>query len=71
MKEEMDGELFISRQSQHFPSIDKLFKVLFPVFTVNWCVNIYVSFHGKGITLRNESTNFFYKPIVFGIVTIF
>ena len=59
MKEKMDGELFLSRQSQHFPSIDKMFKVLLPVFTVNWCVNNYVSLHGKGISLRNESTKFF------------
>ena len=36
MKEEMDGEVFISRQSRHFSFLDKMIKVLFPICTLNW-----------------------------------
>ena len=55
-KEEMDGEVFISRQSWHFPFINNMIKVLFPTFTVIWRVNNYVSRQGKCINTRNEST---------------
>ena len=53
MKEEMDGEVFISRQSRHFSFIDSIFKVLFRICTLNWRVNNYVSCQGKGINRRN------------------
>ena len=56
MKEEMDGEVFISRQSWHFSFIDNMIKVLFPIFTLIWRVNNYVSRQGKGINRRNKST---------------
>ena len=49
MKEEMDREVFISRQSRHFSFIEYMNKVLFPIFTLNWRV-------GKGMKRRNEST---------------
>ena len=45
MKEEMDGEVLISRQSRHFPFVDNMIRVLFPICTLNWHVNIF--FHAK------------------------
>ena len=56
MKEEMDGELFISRRSRHFSFIGNMSKVLFPICTLNWRVNNYVSCQRKCINRRNEST---------------
>ena len=43
MKEKMDGEVFISRQSQHYPFANNMIKVLFPICTLIWRVNNYVS----------------------------
>ena len=43
MKEEMDGEVFVSHQSWHFSFIDSIIKVLSPICTLNWRVNNYVS----------------------------
>ena len=56
MKEEMDGEVFISRQSRHFAFIDNMIKVFFPICTLKWYVNNYASHKGKFINRRNEST---------------
>ena len=42
------------RQSWHFSFID-MFKVLFPIFTLNY-VNNYVFRQGKGISRRNKTT---------------
>ena len=48
VREEMDGRLFISRQSRHlFPLINNMIKVLFPICTLIWRVNNYVSRQGK------------------------
>ena len=47
MKEEMGGEVLISRQSRHFSFIDNIIKVLFPICTLIWLVNNYVSRQGK------------------------
>ena len=55
MEEQMDGEVFISRQSRHFPFIDNMIKVIFPICTLIWRVNNHVSRQGKGINRRNES----------------
>ena len=55
MKQEMDGEVFISVQSQKFSFIDNLIKVFSPIFKLNWRVNNYVSRREKGIKKRNES----------------
>ena len=73
MKEEMDGEVFISGQSRHFSSPDNRIKVLLPICTLIWSVNKYVSRQGKGINRRNESTIIIIFIIfaVFGIVFIF
>ena len=48
VKEEMHGRVFISRQSRHlFPLINNMIKVLFPICTLIWRVNNYVSRQGK------------------------
>ena len=50
MKEEMDGEVFISfhsRQSPHYPFIVNAVKVLFPNCTLIWRVISYVSRQGE------------------------
>ena len=56
VREEMDGRVFISRQSRHpFYLINIMIKVLFPICTLIWRVNNYVSAK-KGINRGNEST---------------
>ena len=48
VREEMDGRVFISRQSRHpFSSINIMIKVLFPICTLIWRKNNYVSRQGK------------------------
>ena len=49
MIEEMEREVFISRLSWHFSFLDNMIKVFFPICTLKWRVNNYVSFQGKGI----------------------
>ena len=56
MEEEMDREVFVSRQSRFFILIDKMVEVLFPICTSIGRVNNYVSRQGKGINRRSEST---------------
>ena len=67
MQEEMDGELFISRQNRHFSLIDYMIKVLFPICTLIWRVSTYVSRQGNGINRRNESTVINIKNVAFAI----
>ena len=55
MKVEMDGEVFISRQSRHFSFVDNMIKLLFPICTLNWRLNNHVSRQGKDKDRRNES----------------
>ena len=43
----MDGEVFISHRGRHFPFIDKIIKVLFPICTLIWRVNDHVSRQGN------------------------
>ena len=48
VREEMDGKVFISRQSRHPISlINNMIKVLFPICTLISRVNNYVSREGK------------------------
>ena len=47
MEEEMDGEVFISRQIRHDSFMDIMIKVLFPICTLIWRVNNYVYRQGK------------------------
>ena len=55
MKEEMDREVFIFRQSRHVFFIDNIIFVLLAICTMKWRVNNYASRQGKGINRRNES----------------
>ena len=55
MKEDIDGEVFISSQSLHFSFLDIMIRLLFPICTLNWRVNIKVSCQGKDIYRKNES----------------
>ena len=41
MKEEMDGEVFISHQSWHLSFLVNTIKILLPICTLNWRVNNY------------------------------
>ena len=50
-------KLFISRQSRHFNFDVEICKVLFPIWTLTWRVNICVSRQGKGVNGRNEITD--------------
>ena len=56
VKEEMEGNVFISRQSRHIFFVIIMIKVLSLLLTFTWRVNNYVSRQGKGINRRNEST---------------
>ena len=66
MKEEIDGKVFISRQSPHLSFVNDTSKVLFPTCTLTGRVNNYVSLQAKGINGRNESANFIIICIVEG-----
>ena len=57
----MAEEVIISRQSWHFSFVDNRVKVLFPICTLNWRVNIYVFRQRKGENRRKEGTNIFIK----------
>ena len=48
LKQELHGEGFIFRQIRHFSLINNMIKVLFPICTLNCCVNNFVSSQGKG-----------------------
>ena len=62
--------LFISRHSRHSDLDVSIMQVLFPICTLTWRVNNYVSRQGKGINRRNESTKteglllFWYYPVL-------
>ena len=43
MREEMIGKMSISRQNRHFNFDVIFYKVLFPICTLTWRVNNYVS----------------------------
>ena len=60
----MDGELFVSHQSGHFSLLDNMIKVLFPICTLNWRVNNYVSCQGKGINGRTDRTTIIFSIVV-------
>ena len=68
VKGEMDGEVFISRQSRHFSFIYNMIKVLFPICTLTWRVNNYVSRQEEDINRRNESTIFVILIVPFSFV---
>ena len=65
MEEGMDGELFISRQSRHFSFIDTMIRKHFPISTLIWHVNKYISLQGTCINRRNEKTIIFTQIVAF------
>ena len=58
MKGEMDGKVYISRQSRRLSFVSNMNKVIFLVCTLTWRVNIYASRQGNGLNRRNEGTDF-------------
>ena len=64
MEREMDGKVIISRRSGHLSFVRNMIIVLFPICTLTWPVNNYISRQGKSINKRNESTNFILFRIV-------
>ena len=48
MKEEEDLKVFVSRQKWYFSVIDNMIEVLFPICTLNWRVNNYISRQRNG-----------------------
>ena len=51
-------KLFSSRQSRHSDFDAVIYKVLFPICTLTWRVNTYVSRQEKGKNRRHESTKY-------------
>ena len=56
LKEEMEGKVFVSRQSRHISFVINMIKVLFLLCTFTWSVKNYVSRQAKDRIRRNEST---------------
>ena len=57
MREEMDGKaVYFPPESALLPLMLYFSTVLFPICTLTWRVNNYVSRPGKSIKRRNEST---------------
>ena len=48
-----------------------MIKLPFPICTLIWCVNNFVSRQGKGVNRRNESTIFIIKIVAFRYRTEF
>ena len=72
VREEMDGRVFLSRQSRHpFLLINNMIIVLFPICTLIWRVNIYDFPPMKGINRRKKSTIMIVKLQPLSIVSLF
>ena len=56
VKEENDGEVFISRQSRHISLLFTMIKVLFPTLYLYLARKQFVPRQRKGLNRRNEST---------------
>ena len=56
IREEMDGKGAYFPPESEIPLWFLLLQVFFPICTLTWRVNIYVSRQGKGINKRNEIT---------------
>ena len=54
----MDRKVVISRTRWHFSFVNIMIKVFFPICTLTWRVNSYVSRQRKGINRRNDSKIF-------------
>ena len=70
LREEMDGKVFISRQSRHFLFIVNVVKKLSPICTLNWRVNNYIAIKKRYQEENREycyigiSSQFDYQPTV-------
>ena len=71
MKEKMVREVFISRQSRHFSFMDNLNKVLFPICTLNWRVNIMFPSKEKVKIGETKVLLLLYNFVASGTVLIF
>ena len=60
--------VYFSPESASFPLINNLIEVFFPICTMIWRVNNYVSRQGGGTNRRNESTIIIMKYCVFGVL---
>ena len=58
-KKDMDGEVFIARQSRLFSFLNNMIKRLLPICSLNWRLDNYVSRQRKSKNRRNESIVFF------------
>ena len=70
VKGDMNGKVFISRQSWHFFYVNSMIKVLSLICTLTWRVNNYVSHQEKGLNKRNESTIDIIKNYEFDTVEV-
>ena len=64
-EKELDGEVFICRQSRYFRFVENMIELLFPTCTLNWLVNNNVSRQRKCIKMRNEGTIIIYIFVAF------
>ena len=71
VKGKMDGRMFISRKSWHFYFINNMIKVLFPIFTLIWRVNNYVSRQRKVYIGEMKVVLILYKIVAFQYCTDF
>ena len=55
MREQIDREVFISRQSRNFFVEDIIIKVFVSFCTLTWSVSNHISSQGKGKNRRNEN----------------
>ena len=61
IREEMDGRVFFQAKVGIFPFIDNRIKLLFPICTLIWRVNNYVSRRGKVLIGEMKVLLLFYK----------
>ena len=67
MGAEMDGNMFISRQSRYFFVIVNIIEVFFRMCTSTWRVNNYVSHQGKAMKRWNERSLLYEKYKILNI----
>ena len=71
----MDGKVFFPARDSFQPLMLFFVKVLFPIFTLTWRVNNYVSRQEKSISRRKENTKntivIAYTEIIFSHFVLF
>ena len=68
LKEEMDEELFTSRQICILLLYIILLKYFSPTSTLNWRLNSFVSRQGKGINKKNENSIIIIQDVAFSVL---